>query len=375
MKIALITSLNGGVGAFISQLTENLCSFKDLERIDIYSYSDDKLKIPIHINHDKIRFIIKCNRWSFLFKLILQIPSFNKYDIIHMTGTPLSFPIIYYTVGKFKNNIVSTSHGHPGFKNWRKYYKLSILNLLIYINIYFVRLVALKSNILVVLTKTISEQFSKAYNIKPLVIYHGVDIEIFKFDEESRKKVREELDLRQSDFIALFIGKLWPHKDIFTLVDAVKEVVEKYDMKLIVIGDGPDYNDLLKRSKQLKIEEHIIVKKFVNDTVPYYSAADVFVMPSIKEEFGLVYLEAMSCELPVIAVNGHVVPEILGDAGLLYQQGNSKDLANKIMELINNKELCENLRRKGMERVKKFTWERAAKQYYKIYKKILEGNR
>ena len=224
---------------------------------------------------------------------------------------------------------------------------------------------------LVVLTKIMSEQYSKTYKIKPTVIYHGVNREVFKFDEESRKKLRDELGLKQNDVVGLFIGKLWPHKDVLLLIDAIKEVTKKHDMKFIIIGDGPDYNEMVKKIKHLQIEEHIIVKKIVNSTVPYYSAADIFVMPSIKEQFGLVYLEAMACGLPVIAVNGHVVPEILGDAGLLFQQGNSEDLANKIIKLINNIKLYEKLKMKGIERVKKFTWSKAAKQYYKAYKMLI----
>ena len=372
MRIAIITSLNGGVGTFVSQLVKELSLYEDVEAIDIFTYSDDKFKVPLQIPDSKVKIVTNGSRWSFLPRLLLHILRLRKYDIIHHISSHVAFFLVYYIVGKiWKIPIISTNHAHP---NVRLGKDQGIVGLLERIENLFLKFVVYRSKKLVVLTRTVAKRFEEAYGVKPIVVYHGVDRERFKFNESKREKTREELKLDSNTVVVLFVGKLWEHKDVLTLIEAVPKVLKKCNnLKVIVVGDGPLYNSMIKKIKELGIKEHVIVKKFVEDISAYYSAADIFVMPSIKEEFGLVYVEAMTCGLPVIAVNGHVVPEIVGDAGLLFEPRNSDDLADKIIELINNKELYEKLRRKGLERAKRFTWEKAAKQYYEIYKEVLDG--
>ena len=371
MRIAIITTLNGGVGTFVSQLVKELSLHEDIESIDIFAYSDDKLKVPLRIPDGKVKIVTTGSRWSFLPRLLLHIPKLRKYDIIHHISSNVVFFLIYYTLDRvWKIPIISTNHAHPSFKIREG----GILGLLVRIEDLFLKFVVFKSKKLVVMSETVAKRFIEVYGVKPIVVYHGVDREHFKFDGSKREKIREELKLNTDTMAILFVGKLWPHKDVLTLIEAVPKVLKECDnLKVMVIGDGPMYNDMIRRIKKLGIEKHIIVKRFVEDVSAYYSAADIFVMPSVKEEFGLVYLEAMACGLPVIAANGHVVPEIVGDAGLLFKPGNSNDLADKIIELVNDRELYEELKKKSLERAKQFSWKKAAEQYYKIYKEALGG--
>jgi len=371
MRIAIITKLNGGVGTFVSQLVKELSLHEDIESIDIFAYSDDKLKVPFQIPDGKVKIVTNGNRWSFLPRLLLHIPSLRKYDVIHHISSHVAFFLVYYTTGRvWRIPIVSTNHAHPGFKISEG----GILGLLGRIEDLFLKFVIFKSKKLVVMTETVAKRFIEMYGVKPIVVYHGVDREHFKFDRSKREKIREKLKLNPDTMAILFVGKLWPHKDVLTLIEAVPKILRKCDnLKVIIIGDGPMYNDMIRKIEKLGIGKHVIVKKFAEDVTAYYSGADIFVMPSVKEEFGLVYVEAMACGLPVIATNGHVVPEIVGDAGLLFEPGNSNDLADKIIGLVNDRELYEELKKKSLERAKQFSWKKAAEQYCKIYKEALGG--
>jgi len=104
-----------------------------------------------------------------------------------------------------------------------------------------------------------------------------------------------------------------------------------------------------------------------------YDVADVFVLPSVNEAFGMVLLEAMASGLPVIASNSGACPEVVGNAGILFNQGNSTDLAEKIVTLSFDKGLSRKLAKAGQKRVKKvFCWKDKIRQYWELYRIIIQ---
>jgi glycosyltransferase involved in cell wall biosynthesis len=104
---------------------------------------------------------------------------------------------------------------------------------------------------------------------------------------------------------------------------------------------------------------------------------DCLVLPSRttrkwKEQFGRVLIEAMACEVPVIGSDSGEIPNVIGDSGLVFKEGDVGDLSSKLEVLINNKDVRVELARKGRQRVlNNFTQEKAAEETYKIYQKML----
>ena len=92
----------------------------------------------------------------------------------------------------------------------------------------------------------------------------------------------------------------------------------------------------------------------------------VYVQPSITEGFGLPILEAMNAGVPVVSSSGGALAEIVGDAGLLFDPLDIEDIRQKLEQIIKNKKLRINLIARGKERVRKFSWEKAARETYKI---------
>jgi len=368
MKIAIVSSLHGGVGTFVTNLVEELANYVDF--IGLYTKADPKRAIYLKNLPKNVKIIFaEKDELSFWIKLFFRIPQLSKYDMVHVIA-PISFFQMFLLDWLWGTPIIFTTHGPSLFQEFRIFSKAWLyINLLEDLSQKLMMKIAKKT---ITISREVQRRVLNRYGMAPEVIYHGVNQQHFRFNDDHRDAIRKSLGIGEEEYLALFVGPLWKHKDILTLIEAIPKVLENNrKVKFLIIGRGSDYKRMMQKIDNLNINDYVITLEYVEDVAPYYSAADIFVMPSVKEEFGLVYVEAMACGLPVIAVNGHVVPEVVGDAGLLFEPRNSDDLADKIIELINNKELYEKLKRKGLERAKRFTWEKAAKQYYEIYKEVL----
>ena len=110
-----------------------------------------------------------------------------------------------------------------------------------------------------------------------------------------------------------------------------------------------------------------------DDLIKLYNAADLFVFPSLHEAFGMPILEAMACGTPVITSHVYAMPEVSGDAAILVDPHNPDEIANAIYKVLTNDGLRSEMIKKGLERVKRFTWERCARETLKVYGDVL-GN-
>ncbi|MEM1831158.1 MAG: glycosyltransferase family 4 protein [Desulfurococcaceae archaeon] len=214
----------------------------------------------------------------------------------------------------------------------------------------------------------------KKFKKQAIVIHHGIDTEEFKSypKEEARSKMKLPLHGK----VVLWNDRISPEKDLKSFLEAIPLILKECrDCYFYIKGRGvvkkywyeikPLVNELKEKYRN-NIKLHIGWVK--QDILPYiYSAADVFVRTSLYESFGLAFIEAMSCGVPVVAANAATAPEVIGDAGLLYRPRDPSDLADKVVTLLMNERLREELSRKSKERVKLFTAKRMAQQYLQAY--------
>jgi glycosyltransferase involved in cell wall biosynthesis len=104
-----------------------------------------------------------------------------------------------------------------------------------------------------------------------------------------------------------------------------------------------------------------------------YSHAEGFVFPSLYEGFGIPLLDAMACGAPVITGTGSALPEVAGDAALYVNPQDPEQLGAELERLVSDPGLQEQLRNKGFERVKHFTWDRAAQETLDLYREVLDS--
>ena len=124
----------------------------------------------------------------------------------------------------------------------------------------------------------------------------------------------------------------------------------------------------------MQIKDKIIFTGFVatGDLPAIYSSADIFVYPSFYEGFGIPLLESMACGTPVMTSDISSMPEVVGDVALLFDPYSVEDIAEKILKLARDNSMRNILSEEGIERAKKFSWEKSARKILNIYKKVIE---
>jgi glycosyltransferase involved in cell wall biosynthesis len=194
-----------------------------------------------------------------------------------------------------------------------------------------------------------------------------------KLDENETSKIKSKYNIN-FPFI-LYVGTLEPRKNIPNLLNAFYKIKKQQGIahKLVIAGGkGWKYNEIFETIEKLNLQNDVIFTGYVpdEDLPGLYNAADLFVYPSLYEGFGLPPLEAMQCGTPVITSNTSSLPEVVGDAGIMVNPHDIGELANKMYEVLTNKDLRKELSKKGIERAKLFSWKKCAEETLKVYEEV-----
>lgn len=175
----------------------------------------------------------------------------------------------------------------------------------------------------------------------------------------------------------LHVGHCGFYKNIEGILRAIPEISRSLGSRVLFQKAGgpftPDQRALISR---LHIEDQVQHLGAVSSAQlrAVYEEADLFLMPSWYEGFGLPALEAMACGTPVVASTRGSLPEVVGDAGLLVDPGDASALAEAVVRTLTDGQLRKELRRRGLERVGTFTWERTAQQTLAVYRAVHQEN-
>jgi glycosyltransferase involved in cell wall biosynthesis len=152
---------------------------------------------------------------------------------------------------------------------------------------------------------------------------------------------------------------------------------KRFAHSLLIVGDDARWkHSVVEECRQLGICDTTVIVPFVSaDLLPrIYAAADLLVMPSTAEGFGLPVLEAMACGTPVVCSNAASLPEVAGDAALYFDPTSSEELAARIEHLLQSKALHASLRDMGLQRAKQFTWQEFTRKHMDLYHQVLGLN-
>ncbi len=201
--------------------------------------------------------------------------------------------------------------------------------------------------------------------------YHHID------DREALECIHRKYHLPER--FLLYVGVLEPRKNLPALIRAYRSLVDRgISHGLVIVGrKGWMYDQLFHTIRDLDLASRVILTGYVPEAeLPLlYSAADLFIYPSLYEGFGLPVLEAMACSVPVVTSNISSMPEIVGDAGILVDPRRMDELADAVHRILNDRDLHDELARKGAERSKIFTWERTAQETLAVYRRALSAKR
>lgn len=203
------------------------------------------------------------------------------------------------------------------------------------------------------------------------VIYPGYDNVIYNAQENNKETKIAKMKLGIEGNYILYAGTLQTNKNIPRLIEAFKllKLHKQIAHKLVLAGKpSAGYDDILRAVRSSYWSKDIILTGYVPaELLPgLIKGADVFVFPSLYEGFGIPPLEAMACGVPVITSNISSLPEVVGDAGILVNVYDVTGLADSIYWIISDEKLRLDLRQKGLERVKLFSWERAGREFLQV---------
>jgi len=197
----------------------------------------------------------------------------------------------------------------------------------------------------------------KVSRAKVRVIYPGYDPDVFF---ENGADAPDPFE----DPYFLYVGNLLPHKNVLRLLEAFAIVRKRKPCRLIIRGEGrPAYVRAVRNQvKTMGLGEAVTFLNYVDEPTlrKLYTRATCFVFPSLGEGFGLPVLEAMACGTPVVTTGVCSLPEVAGDAALMVDPFDTVNLADAMYRVLTDYGLVKDLRRRGLERVRTFTWRRSA---------------
>jgi len=233
---------------------------------------------------------------------------------------------------------------------------------------------------IIVPSEATKKDIIKYYGVEPRkirVIYHGQSKA--KSQKPKVKSISQNSKFKNTKYI-LFVGAIQPRKNIQGLIKAFEIFNTKYKIlntkyKLVIVGPkGWLYKDIFEKARKSKYAKDIIFTGQISreELSEIYRNAEVFVLPSFYEGFGLTILEAMAEGIPVIASNVSSIPEVVGDAGVLVNPYKVDEITEAIYKIITDNDLRNKLIQKGFKQIQKFSWEKCGKETIEVISEIAE---
>ncbi|MDQ6811926.1 MAG: glycosyltransferase family 4 protein [Actinomycetota bacterium] len=205
------------------------------------------------------------------------------------------------------------------------------------------------------------------------VVHHGVR-RTTGVTPSAESELRRRLDLGDG-LVVLCVGQIRRHKNLERLVEAIARVADAR-VRLVIAGVATDHgSELEETARRLGVLERLRLPGWVGeaDLEGLYGLAACFVLPSLEEGFGLPVLEAMLREIPVACSNTTSLPEVAGDAALLFDPRDVDAISAAVERLLHDEGLRKELIARGIERCRRFTWEETGRTTLASYRSALEN--
>jgi len=225
----------------------------------------------------------------------------------------------------------------------------------------------------VAVSKDIVAKCHERHNFLPLHVPIGVDRQ--RFFPRSKANGHSSRFRRDGENLLLCVCRLEPRKDLPTLISAMKEVLKHANARLLIVGDGILNESLNRLIRESELSQHVSINSRVadNDLPECYRAGDVFVLPTLYEGLGIVFLEAMSSEIPIVSTTVKAVPETVGAAAILVPPKDPQSLAQAILKVLNNEDLRMTLIERGREQIARYEWGPIIDKYEDVYRSVSES--
>ncbi len=371
MKIAIDARMYGatqfsGIGTYIQKLTDELFKidqeneyilFLREPEFSKFNPPSDRVKkvltdVPHYSYAEQTRFVTELLKYKFD---VIHFPHFNAPILLPKKSvctihdiTPFFFP------------------GHKAKSGFRKWAYRTVF-----------RSTMRKARKIIAISNSTKRDIVKNFHIndkKIKIIYEGVDDSFRIIDNHDIIcKVKEKFGITKP--YIFFVGVWRSHKNIEGLIKAFNLIKkeQKLDIQLVLGGrEDLHYTNVRQEIQNSPFKEDIITTGFIKSSeLPLlYNGAEVFVVPSFIEGFGLIAIEAQNCGTSVASTNTSSMPEVLGESALYFEPDNHQEMANQIIRIFNEANTKKILLDKAKLNITRFSWEKCAEQTLEIYQNI-----
>lgn len=367
MKIGIDARLwsEAGVGRYIRNLVNNLA---EIDHENVYFLF--LLKKNLKQNLPKNFHVIEAEfSWYSVDEQIKFPKLLNQYKLDLMHFPHFNVPIFYK--GKFVVTIHDLIHQHFKMERATTHGPL----------VYKVKQFAYKqvfshavkkSQKVITVSDYVKKQLQDEWGVKPnkiVVTKEAAEETILNlYKRMTAEGVNQVLKKFQIEKPYIFyVGNAHPHKNVEGLINAFLDLRKNYQQLTLVLSGNDHY--FWQRIQKEYRDSNIIYTGFVTDIelVGLYKGAEVYVVPSFEEGFGIPLLEAFTCGVPVVSSKLGSLTEVGGDAALYFDPHNTSDMADKIMAVLNDEQIRRDLVEKGQKRYLKFSWEKLAEETLNVY--------
>ncbi|MEQ1876031.1 MAG: glycosyltransferase family 4 protein [Bdellovibrionia bacterium] len=292
----------------------------------------------------------------------------EKFDVVHITGNSSHI-----------GDIVTVQFSHARWerernrltREWnfrRVVQEIQMFNDLIWEWVVFK---SLGRKDFIALSETVAEDLRRFYGIQKIhVIPHGVNLEEFQPSAKVRAEVRKEMGAREEETVILFVGT-FERKGLFFLIPALRNLSAKRPFVLWVVGDGP-LERAQELARKLGLEDKVKFTGHRKDVNRFFQGADLFILPSLYDPFGLVGIEALACGLPSIVSSASGVKQLIRDGynGYVIRDADSVDQITESLDRILNEPDLSELARHARESVEKSSWNDVWPAYEKLFRDV-----
>lgn len=298
---------------------------------DNQSYIDYLHKIGGNIYHADLLFKVGGTRREIIPCFDFFLKKNEKYDIVHIHSGSISVLAYYARVASQNgvNKVIVHSHS-SGVNENLKHFMMKA-----YAAEIFKKYV---TDFCACSMEAAKWKFPKSVLPNVKILNNGVDLNKFKFNADSRKKMRAFYEIRQNEFVLGHVGRFTYEKNQAFLIDILKEYIDCFgSTKMVLVGDGVELENVKSKVKNLGLENNVVFAGSQNNVYEFMNMFDVFLFPSLYEGLGIVGIEAQASGLHVIASSG--VPNTMNVSGNVKfcGLGNIKQWCNEIKNSQNSK--------------------------------------
>lgn len=287
----------------------------------------------------------------------------KKYDVVHV-HTPVAAFVTRLALRKRKVEVVYTAHGFHFYKgapfiNWAVYYSLEKIA-----SKWTDKLITINNEDFERANLKLKNERCKVFKINGI----GIDLKEYS-NEKLDVDFKKSLGLKENDIVITVIAELIKRKNHKQIIDALAEIKDRENIKVLFAGNGALTAELKSYVKEKKLEQNIIFLGFRTDVEKIISITDIIGLFAYQEGLPRNLMEGMAQKKPILCtdIRGNNDLVVDGENGMLVEVENIKETVSKLEKMINSKELRDKMGEKSLEKVKKYKIENVLKEMYEIY--------